>query len=309
MFRGIHSRMVRSGGSEAGCDTPQRRLRYLSAIAATLILAVLGFAVSAAGQEPAAFFKQNCTSCHWIGGGRLVGPDLKNVLQRKERDWLVRFILDPKAMINSGDPYVLKLKAEAKGVEMLKVAGINRELAEKLLDFIDAESKLDSSAFAGKVIPAGPYSEADVARGAGIFSGETHLVNGAPPCVTCHTVNVTGARLGGRLGPTLTDVFTRLQGRNALTAWLSAPPTPTMKSIFGRRQLSEDEIKYMVAYLESASEKHGRNYDSLLVWMTVIFCGLGGSVFGIVVFSGIWSNRFRAVRRPLLNASKSRGES
>jgi cytochrome c551/c552 len=64
------------------------------------------------------FFRQNCASCHTIGGGRLTGPDLENVTQREERAWLVQFLQNPKAMIGSGDPYALKLQQEARGVMM-----------------------------------------------------------------------------------------------------------------------------------------------------------------------------------------------
>lgn len=41
-----------------------------------------------AAQETADYFRQNCTSCHTIGGGRLTGPDLKDVEGRKDSDWL-----------------------------------------------------------------------------------------------------------------------------------------------------------------------------------------------------------------------------
>ena len=58
----------------------------------------------AAQQDASAFFKQNCTSCHTIGGGRLTGPDLKDVTARKDRAWLVQFLQSPKSMIDSGDP-------------------------------------------------------------------------------------------------------------------------------------------------------------------------------------------------------------
>ena len=47
--------------------------------------AFLGFllsAVSAHAQQASDFFQQNCTSCHTIGGGRLTGPDLKDVPRR-----------------------------------------------------------------------------------------------------------------------------------------------------------------------------------------------------------------------------------
>jgi mono/diheme cytochrome c family protein len=43
-------------------------------------------AATGSPQEAADFFRQNCISCHTVGGGRLTGPDLKNVTQRKERE-------------------------------------------------------------------------------------------------------------------------------------------------------------------------------------------------------------------------------
>ena len=75
-------------------------------------------------QESAAFFRQNCTSCHTIGGGRLTGPDLKDVALRKDRGWLVRYLIDPKGMIDSGDPYAVNLLKENRGVVMPTIAGM-----------------------------------------------------------------------------------------------------------------------------------------------------------------------------------------
>jgi mono/diheme cytochrome c family protein len=84
---------------------------------AALLLA-LAAAAPAVGQEAAQFYRQNCASCHTIGGGRLAGPDLKNVEERKDRDWLTRFMLDPPAVLQSGDPYAAQLQQEARGVVM-----------------------------------------------------------------------------------------------------------------------------------------------------------------------------------------------
>ena len=79
---------------------------------------LIGLSLTAAigsAQEAAQFFRENCVSCHTVGGGRLTGPDLKNVTQRKERDWLVEFLTNPQAMMDKGDPYALKLQQEARG--------------------------------------------------------------------------------------------------------------------------------------------------------------------------------------------------
>lgn len=256
------------------------------------------------GQETALFFKQNCSSCHWIGGGRLIGPDLKDVGERQEREWLVRFIVDPRGMLDSKDPYAMKLQAEAKGAVMINAPGMTGGMAEALLDLIEAESKLETSQFAGAAVPTGPYSEADAAHGAELFAGKTGLAAAGPSCVSCHTVNAVGSSLGGRLGPDLTDVFARLQGRAAISSWLSAPPTSTMRAIFKNKGLDANEIKSLVAYFESVSGEHSYNYDGFIVWMFAIFGCLGGSVLGLVVFGGIWDRRFRSVRRVLINESK-----
>src|SRR5690606_13166114 len=111
--------------------------RFFALGAAALLLCAAPSRLQA--QETADFFKQNCMSCHTIGGGRLTGPDLKNVSQRKDRDWLIKFMLDPKGVIDSGDPYAQQLLKESRGVVMPAIPLMTRERAGYLLDLIDAE--------------------------------------------------------------------------------------------------------------------------------------------------------------------------
>ena len=110
---------------------------------AVLILFVLPR--NAAAQLADDFFQQNCTACHTIGGGRLIGPDLKEAVQQKDRAWLEHFIQDPEAVLNSGDPYALQLKKDANGIVMPKMPGVTPEMAKALLDMIEAKSKLPNS--------------------------------------------------------------------------------------------------------------------------------------------------------------------
>src|SRR5215471_12266083 len=167
---------------------------------------ILGFAlatVPAFGQESADFFRQNCVSCHTVGGGRLTGPDLKNITQRKEQEWLVEFLQSPQAMMDKGDPYVLKLQQEARGVVMPTISGMSKERAQALLTMLEAESKLPKSQFAGMQISDRPFTAYDISQGRVIFTGDRRLVNGGPACISCHTVKGTGALGGGRLAPDL----------------------------------------------------------------------------------------------------------
>jgi cytochrome c2 len=80
-------------------------------IATALLAAGLLLPAPPAGaDETANLFRQSCMSCHTIGGGKLVGPDLKDVEQRKDRAWLADFIVNPKRFLDAGDPYAQKLK-------------------------------------------------------------------------------------------------------------------------------------------------------------------------------------------------------
>ena len=269
-------------------------------------LYIIGGLALAAGagraQEAADFFRQNCISCHTVGGGRLTGPDLKNVTQRKEPAWLVEFLLNPQGMLDKGDPYALKLQQEARGVVMPAVGGMSRERAQALLALLDAESKLAKSQFAGMQISDRPFTPYDISQGRTIFMGERTTVNGGTACISCHTVKGHGALGGGRLGPDLTRVYERLQGRKNMAAWLFAPATPTMASIFKQHGLKPEEILPLVAFFEDAARRGGQ--DDSVARLNFFLLGIGGAAVGLVVMDAAWKRRFRSVRRTLVESAR-----
>lgn len=269
---------------------------------AGLVVALLFVANVASADEAAIYFRQNCTSCHTIGGGRLVGPDLKNVTQSQQRAWLRSFIANPKAKLDAGDPYVLKLKEEARGAVMPNIAGINETIADSLLTLIDNESKLPKSQFIGLSIGDQPFSAADVQNGYDIFTGAKRLANGGPPCISCHTVQGIGGLGGGQLAPDLTKVYERLKGRKGLAAWLQGPATPTMRPVFLNAALTNDEIVPLVAYFETAARRPPGQQDP--TQLTFFFLGLGGSVLGFAGADFLWRKRFRDVRKSLTRGEK-----
>ncbi len=271
-----------------------------------LVSAVLLVPVALGAQEAADFFQQNCVSCHTIGGGRLTGPDLKNVTQRKDREWLTRFIVDPKAVIDSGDPYAQQIVEGARGVVMPTVPGLTPETAASLLDLIEEESKLPESQFKGLQITDRPFTQREIELGKQMFTGERGLASGVPACISCHTMKGLGGLGGGRLAPDLTRVFERLQGRQALGAWLAAPATPTMGPLFRRHPLGQDEILPLIAYFEDSARQGGQ--DTSVALLNFFFLALGGAVVALISFDAIWKWRFRAVRAPLAAGDRPRGE-
>ena len=57
------------------------------------------------------FASKGCVACHKLGGGKLVGPDLKGVTARRDETWLKKMILRPDVMVKE-DPVAKKLLGE-----------------------------------------------------------------------------------------------------------------------------------------------------------------------------------------------------
>jgi mono/diheme cytochrome c family protein len=268
------------------------------------LCALLVCASPALAQDPAAYFKQNCSNCHTVGGGRLAGPDLKDVTQRRDKAWLIRWVQDPRGVLDSGDSYAQQLLQDSRGVLMPQPAGINAQLAASIIDLLEAESKLPRSQFAGAQISDRPFNAQNVAHGMALFTGEKRLANGGPPCISCHTMKGMSGVHGGRLGPDLTLVCERLQGRKGLGAWLSAPASPTMAPVFKASSMNNDEIFALLALFEHETKNRGADDQTAL--LNFFLLGLGGTVIGLVSFDRIWKKRLTGVRRQLVR--RNRGE-
>ncbi len=65
--------------------------------------------LAAKGEE--LFAAKGCIGCHSIGGGRLTGPDLQGVTDRRSYDWIVAMITNPDSMLRV-DPVAKQLLGE-----------------------------------------------------------------------------------------------------------------------------------------------------------------------------------------------------
>ncbi len=288
-------------------DSSGKALRRAIAAASIATIAAVLCADGALAQDAAKDFKKYCLSCHTIGGGRLTGPDLQNVEDRKDRAWLTRFIVDPQGVLNSGDAYAIRLKEEANGAVMTPVAGMTAERAEALLDLIATESKLEKSQFAGVQVSGRQLTDTDVEQGELIFLGRKPLKNGGPACLSCHRTSRVPLLGGGRLAgekQDLTKVFETLQGRRGLTAWLSAPATPMMQAVFEDHPLEGEEILALTAWFQKIARDDQKVQSSSTLLFTLF--GFAGTVGVLFLMGRIWNRRFRTVRETLLKSSKVR---
>ncbi|UCC71966.1 MAG: cytochrome c [Gemmatimonadota bacterium] len=52
-----------------------------------------------AAQGEALMQAKGCTACHTVGGGRLVGPDLAGVAERRSPEFIIGMIVNPDSML------------------------------------------------------------------------------------------------------------------------------------------------------------------------------------------------------------------
>jgi protein SCO1/2 len=63
-------------------------------------------------------FSTKCSTCHGLGDGAKIGPDLAGVTTTRTRAWLASYIADPQAMLKRGDPIAKALSAKYGAVSM-----------------------------------------------------------------------------------------------------------------------------------------------------------------------------------------------
>lgn len=257
-------------------------------------------------------FQQHCGICHTVGSGKLVGPDLAGVHERRSREWLETFVKSPQAMINSGDAEAVAIFAEFNQLPMpdplLSAAQI-----KDVLSYIEDVSEtlpnptaaINPPAFSQPAIdqPIDTSVEiedqvADVStqatteqinHGRDLFQGTVRFANEGPTCNSCHDVRNDAVIGGGILSKELTTVFSRMGGPG-VRAILGRPPFPVMQSAYLDRALSDEEIVSLVAFLQYADQEQ-LNHQPRDYGVGLFSSGLAGTaiVFGLCSF--IWRGR------------------
>lgn len=81
-------------------------------------------------------FKQNCGVCHSMDDRIIVGPGLRDVMDRvPSEEWMHKWIKDPDGMKKSNDPYAQKIDKESSG-NMTSFGYMSDDEVNAIIDFI-----------------------------------------------------------------------------------------------------------------------------------------------------------------------------
>jgi mono/diheme cytochrome c family protein len=270
--------------------------RLLPALLAGLLLfawagLAAGVHLSPEGEKGEALFQEKCAACHTVGEGRSVGPDLADVTTKRDREWVVTKIADPRKLIDENDPVTQDLIREHR-VRMPDL-GISRQEADLLIAFLSEAGGAPPDAAPPPVEKAAPV-QGDPDVGEKLFSGALRFENGAISCAACHGMaGVPGG--GGTLGIDLTRMYEDY-GEEGIMSVFADFPFPTMAPIYADRPLTPGEQAHLLAFLRVAA---GR--EPPRATLPFVFIALGGAVLLGAVTSLLWGKRLHAVRRPLVD--------
>jgi mono/diheme cytochrome c family protein len=250
-------------------------------------------------------FESKCSSCHTIGGGKLVGPDLENITGKRPHEWLVDFIMDPEKLFSQNDPTATQLLNEY-GFKMPDL-GLSREQVLDILAYLKNPSEATAAPpqkEERKQLQPAPQQEpakeqqaaaGDSHKGYLLFTGEIAFKNNAIHCKSCHTIGGLPFPYGGTVGPSLKGIYS-VMGPQALTQVLQTIPYPTMRPIYYPHPLTDEEISNLVAFFKEAD---GKKAPSITLLLALPMAG-GGFILGMIATWLIWRRRITTVRKRLI---------
>lgn len=190
--------------------------------------------------------KYNCIGCHTlqdIGQPAMLGPDLTNVGTKVSREWIYKWLDEPRTLTNSAGEVTVDGMVTAS--RMPKFSLTQQEMLE-LSAYLSAQRR----------VPIQPYRmnpraiSAVNAKGDPADQGKVRFNQRF--CVTCHSLAVTRGGettlIGGDVGPELTKVGSKVKAE-WLIAWLRDPERYLEHTKMPQYEWSDEDLYQVTRYI------------------------------------------------------------
>lgn len=104
-----------------------------------IISILIAFYTNVFAQNGEEIFKSNCTRCHTIGNGQLVGPDLRGSMTKYSEEWLVKWIRSSQTLIKEGDVRAKELFKKFNEMPMAD-NDLSDEKIKSVIAYVNSES-------------------------------------------------------------------------------------------------------------------------------------------------------------------------
>lgn len=119
-------------------------------------------------------FKGICASCHSIGRGVIIGPDLKNVTQRRSMEWLYAWVSCSQCLVKKGDPEAVAIFEKFNKQIMVNHDYLAKSQVTSIFTYIENQSEEEP-----KSASTAPVTRAS-GGGSAPFSGQGSSGTAAP---------------------------------------------------------------------------------------------------------------------------------
>ena len=239
-------------------------------------------------------FQAMCSACHTIGGGRLVGPDLQGIAERRSESWIIDFVQHSQALVQGGDEDAVAVFEEYNQIPMPDQPLTEQEVRGILAYIAGTTTSGEAPA---RVAAA---TDEQVLLGKGLFQGNVRFTNNGPTCNTCHEVRSEAVIPGGLLAAELTSVISRVSAPG-VWAILRSPPFPVMEKAYADRPLTDDEITALVGFLERADAEQDL-YQPRAYGVALLLAGIVGTALLLGLYTLLWRRRRKGtVHQPIFD--------
>ncbi len=190
----------------------------------------------------------NCVGCHRLQGierPAMIGPDLTNIGQKTSRQWIYKWLKEPRTLTDSNGSVVVDGHENEEEPRMPRFQLLETELQALSAYLGTLRSKpIEPDKFDPQVVAAWEKRSDLVEQGEARFRQMF--------CTTCHAIAVTRAGetrlIGGDIGPELTKVGSKVNV-DWLAAWLRDPQSYLPQSRMPRYGWSDEDLYKVTRYI------------------------------------------------------------